>query len=67
MEGLDARDAEASVASDKDMILRDIETTVGMEEFNRRVRDCVLAEYKRVGRRQALGSPASTNSRSLVG
>ena len=46
--GLDARDAQASVESDKGMILRDIESAVGMEEFNRRVREGMLAEFKRI-------------------
>ena len=45
---LDARAAGASVASDKEMILEEIETTVGVEEVNRRVRERVLAGYRRI-------------------
>ena len=45
---LDARDASASVSSDKDMVLDDIQTTVGFDEFNRQVREGMLAEYKRI-------------------
>ena len=48
LESLDARNAGASVMSDKELILADIEADVGIAEFNRRVRERVLAEYKRV-------------------
>ena len=50
--GLDARDAQASVYIGGDghriLIRRDIESAVGMEEFNRRVRGGMLAEFKRI-------------------
>ena len=52
--GLDARDAQASVPSDKGMILGDIEEVVGMEEFNRRVRAGMLAEFKRIATRASM-------------
>ena len=52
--GLDARDAQASVETDKGMILSDIESAVGMEEFNRRVREGVLAEFKRIATRASI-------------
>ena len=45
---LDARVASASVSSDKEMVLDDIERTVGFDEFNRQVRKSMLAEYKRI-------------------
>ena len=45
---LDARNASASVAQDKAMILGNIEATVGIEAFNSRVRGSMLAEYKRI-------------------
>ena len=37
----------ASLESDKGMILSQNEEAVGMEEFNRRVRQEMLAEFKR--------------------
>ena len=45
---LDARNASASVASDKGMIIGDIEATVGLEEFNSLVRSSMRREYKRI-------------------
>ena len=45
---LDARDASAPVPSDKDIVLDDIARSVGFDEFNRRVREGMLAEYKRI-------------------
>ena len=48
MARLDARAATASVPSDRDMIMSDIDACVGFEEFNRRVRECMLGEFKRV-------------------
>ena len=48
MAKLDAREATASVPSDRDMIMSDIDACVGFEEFNRRVRECMLGEFKRV-------------------
>ena len=52
--GLDARDAQASVESDKGMIMSDIEEAVGMEEFNRRVREGMLAEFRRIATRASM-------------
>ena len=52
--GLAARDAQASVESDKGMILSEIEEAVGMDEFNRRVREGVLAEFKRIATRASV-------------
>ena len=46
--GLDARDAGASVPSDKDMIMADIDASVGIEAFNERVRGTMLVEFKRI-------------------
>ena len=48
IEALDARDAAASVAADRAMILREIERTTGVEEFNARVREGLLAEFRRI-------------------
>ena len=46
--GLDARKADASVDSDKEMILHNIEQTVGLDGFNSRVRESMREEYKRI-------------------
>ena len=45
---LDARDASATVENDKVMILGDIEATVGLSEFNLRVRESMRTEYRRI-------------------
>ena len=56
--GLDARNASASVASDKGMIIGDIEATVGLEEFNSLVRSSMRREYKRIATSAGM-APAS--------
>ena len=45
---LDALNAGASVPSDRDMILGDIEATVGVEQFNKRVQESMRTEYKKI-------------------
>ena len=50
MAALDARNATASVVSDKDMIMGDIDAGVGIEEFNRCVRGCMFTEFNRIVR-----------------
>ena len=65
LDGLDARDASASVESDKAMILGDIEATVGLDVFNQRVREGLLAEYKRTATLAAFSTASSLSSSSL--
>ena len=48
LHALDASNAGASVESDKQMILGDIDSTVGLGEFNQRVRQSMLAQFKQV-------------------
>ena len=48
LEKLNARDADATMPSDLDSILEDIELTIGLDAFNERVRGALLAEYKRI-------------------
>ena len=51
---LDARNASASVPDDKDLIMAKIEGGVGVEAFNERVRECMLAEFKRISTSAAM-------------
>ena len=44
---LDAQKASAMVPSDRTMIMEAIETSVGLDEFNRLVREKMLDEFKR--------------------
>ena len=48
LEAIDARNANASVQSDLDMILAQIAEKTGMEAFNARVREALLGEFKRI-------------------
>ena len=45
---IDARNANASVQSDIDMIVGAISESVGMDTFNDRVREGLLGEYRRI-------------------
>ena len=45
---LDAQNASSSVFADKQMILGDIEATVGLQRFNDIVRSSMRAEYRRI-------------------
>ena len=45
---LDAQNASSSVPADKQMILGDIEATVGLQRFNDIVRSSMRAEYRRI-------------------
>ena len=48
LDNVDAREAGATMEDDKRDILADIERTVGLDEFNRRVREGLKMEYKRI-------------------
>ena len=51
LDKVDARDAGATMEDDKRDILADIERTVGLDEFNKRVRAGLKQEYKQLSTR----------------
>ena len=51
LEGIDATAAEATLSTDREMILLEIENSMGMDAFNELIREGVLAEYKNLARK----------------
>ena len=47
-ERADVRNAAATIPSDKEMMLDEIASTIGVEQFNGRVRGSMLAAYERI-------------------
>ena len=51
LDEIDARTAAATLPSDLEMILLEIEGSMGIEEFNEMIRDGVLSEYRTLARK----------------
>ena len=51
LDGIDATKASATLRSDLEMILIEIENSMGMDAFNELIREGVLAEYKNLARK----------------
>ena len=51
LDKVDARDAGATMEDDKRDILAEIERTVGLDEFNKRVRAALKQEYTQLSTR----------------
>ena len=46
LESIDATAAEATLSTDREMILLEIENSMGLEEFNQLIRSGVASEYR---------------------
>ena len=46
LEGIDATAAEATLSTDREMILLEIENSMGLEEFNQLIRNGMATEYR---------------------
>ena len=46
LEGIDATAAEATLSSDREMILLEIENSMGLEYFNQLIRSGMASEYR---------------------
>ena len=51
LEGIDATKAEATLRSDLNTILLEIEGSMGLHAFNEMIRDGIRAEYKNLARK----------------
>ena len=51
LEGIDAIKASATLQSDLEMILLEIENSMGLDAFNALIRKGILAEYKNLARK----------------
>ena len=51
LEGIDATKAQATLRTDLEMILLEIEGSMGLDAFNELIRKGILAEYKTLARK----------------
>ena len=50
LDGIDATAAEATMSSDREMILLEIENSMGLEDFNQLIRNGVANEYRNLAK-----------------
>ena len=50
LEGIDATAAEATLSSDREMILLEIENSMGLEAFNQLIQIGITDEYRRLAK-----------------